>query len=272
VRTFSTAPKAIFTSSWANRHLIRTLVCREIAQRYRGSILGVLWSFFYPLFMLTVYTFVFSVVFNARWGSPSGSKVEFALTLFVGLMVFNFFADCLIKAPDIIVKNTNYVKKIVFPVEILPWVTWGSALFHFAVSFVVWLIFYLLFIGIPHGSAFLFPVILIPLSLFLLGLCWLISSLSVYLRDLSQVMIIVTRALLFLTPIFYPLSAVPEKYRLFIYLNPLSFLVEQSRSLMLHGGSVSWPGMALQLVASAAIACFGFAWFQKTRKGFADVL
>jgi lipopolysaccharide transport system permease protein len=128
MQDFSVAPTEIARSLWRNRSLVRSLVQREVVGRYRGSFLGILWSFFNPVFMLLVYTFVFSVVFKARWGTASDSKTEFALVLFAGLLVFNVFAECFNRAPTLILSNVNYVKKVVFPLEILPWVTLGSTL------------------------------------------------------------------------------------------------------------------------------------------------
>jgi len=141
MQKFPTSPKAMFESLWLNRSLIKVLVIREVAGRYRGSILGIFWSFFNPVFMLAVYTFVFSVVFKARWGLVNESRAEFSLILFAGLLIFNLFAECLNRAPSLILANTNYVKKVVFPLEILPWVAFGAALFHALVSLTVWLFF-----------------------------------------------------------------------------------------------------------------------------------
>ena len=140
MRHFSASPIEMFANLWRNRELIKASAKREVLGRYRGSFLGVLWSFFNPLFMLAVYTFVFSVVFQARWGGGSGSKTEFALVLFAGLLVFNLFAECINRAPGLILSNTNYVKKVVFPLEILPFVALLSALFHTLISLGVWLI------------------------------------------------------------------------------------------------------------------------------------
>jgi lipopolysaccharide transport system permease protein len=149
MQNFSIAPTEMVNSLWRNRNLVRSLVHREVVGRYRGSFMGILWSFFNPIFMLLVYTFVFSVVFKARWNSGSDSKTEFALVLFAGLLVFNLFSECFNRAPSLILSNVNYVKKVVFPLEILPWVTLGSALFHAAISLIVWFCAYIFFIGIP---------------------------------------------------------------------------------------------------------------------------
>jgi lipopolysaccharide transport system permease protein len=234
--------------------------------------MGILWSFFNPMIMLAVYTFVFSDVFKARWGGGSDSKTEFALVLFAGLITFHFFAECINGAPQSILSNVNYVKKVVFPLEVLPVVVLCSAAFHFLISFLVWLLFYLLFFGWPPLTIFWLPIVLLPHILLILGLSWLFASLGVYLRDISQIVGVGTTILLFLSPIFYPVSALPENFQLFIYLNPLTFIVEQARNVMIWGHGINWLGFALSLAISISVAWLGFAWFQKTRKGFADVL
>jgi lipopolysaccharide transport system permease protein len=178
---FPVAPREMVESFIRNRSLIVAMIKREVIGRYRGSILGILWSFFHPLFMLAVYTFVFSFVFKARWNIGSDSKTEFALVLFSGLMVFNLFADCFSRSPNLIVSNVNFVKKILFPLEILPWVTIGTSLFHFFISLIVWLVFFILFIKIPPGTAILFPMVITPVILFALGFSWFLASLGVFL-------------------------------------------------------------------------------------------
>lgn len=270
---FSTDPRELTASLWRNRALIFTLVQREVLGRYRGSILGVLWSFFNPVLMLAVYTFVFSVVFQARWGSgTSGSKAEFALILFAGILVFNLFAECINRAPSLILGNASYVKKVVFPLEVLPWVSFGAASFHALISLGIWLLFSLFVFGQPHLTVLLFPLLLLPLTLLTMGLSWLLASLGVYLRDVTQVVGIVITICMFLTPLFYPLSAIPEAYRGVLSLNPLTLIIEQARDLLIFGKGMAWKQFGLLTFLSAVIAWFGFAWFQKTRKGFADVL
>ena len=171
---YSVSPKEMIASSWRNRQLILQMIKREVIGRYRGSVLGLLWSFFNPVFMLIVYTFVFSVVLKARWNVGSDSKSEFALVLFAGLLVFNMFAECITRAPFLILSNVNYVKKVIFPLETLPIVAIGSSLFHTAASLTVWLIFYFVLFGTPHITLFLIPIILFPLICFTLGLSWLL--------------------------------------------------------------------------------------------------
>ncbi len=272
MQEFTVSPFEMIASFWRNRSLIKAMVVREVAGRYRGSIFGILWSFFNPLLMLAVYTFVFSVVFKARWGTGSDSKTEFALLLFAGLIVFNLFAECVNRAPGLILSNVNYVKKVVFPLEILPWVALGAALFHALISLGVWLLAYLLLFGLPHLTVLLLPLVILSLLVFIMGLSWGLSSLGVYLRDVSQFIGIVTTVLMFLTPIFYPASSIPEKYRHLLFVNPLYPTIEQTRQVLFWGKIPDMKILVVYLLGAAIVAWLGFAWFQKTRKGFADVL
>lgn len=272
MRSFSASPVEMYVSLWRNRELIKALAKREVLGRYRGSVLGLLWSFFNPLFMLAVYTFVFSVVFKARWNTESDSKTEFALVLFAGLIVFNLFAECINRAPGAILSNVNYVKKVVFPLEILPVIALLSVLFHGLISLVVWLLAYLIFFGLPHATVLYLPLVILPLFLLIMGLSWMLSSLGVYLRDVSQFVVLFTTALMFLTPIFYPATALPEHYRPLLYLNPLTIIIEQTRDVLFWGKAPDCFILMIYWVVNLGIAWLGFAWFQKTRKGFSDVL
>ncbi len=237
--------------------------------------MGLTWSLLNPILMLTVYTFVFSVIFKSRWGSAATSeesRAQFALILFVGMIVHGLFAEVVNRAPGLIVGNANYVKKVVFPLEVLPVVTVGAAVFHAFVSLGVLLTAF----GPVHGfipwSAVLLPVILLPFLLLIVGLAWMLASLGTYLRDIGQTVGIVTSVMMFLSQVFYPMSALPEAFRPFFMANPLTFVIEQSRNVLIWGHSPDWPGLAIYAVISVAVAAAGFAWFQKTRKGFADVL
>ena len=272
MRDFSASPREMVASLWLNRNLIKASVKREVLGRYRGSVMGILWSFFNPLFMLAVYTIVFSVVFKARWVAGSNSKTEFALVLFAGLMMFSLFAECINRAPGLILSNVNYVKKVVYPLEIMPVVTLLSAMFHALISLGVWLLAYCLFFGVPHATALLLPFVVVPFVMFIMGLSWALASLGVYLRDVSQIIGVVTSVLMFMSPIFYPVSALPEYYRHLLYLNPLTPVIEMTRDVLYWGKIPDLVVLCIYWLATAVIAWLGFAWFQKTRKGFADVL
>ncbi|MBE0598085.1 MAG: ABC transporter permease [Desulfuromonadales bacterium] len=269
----SVSPLTFIRSAWRNRHLIGQMVRREVGGRYRGSVLGLLWSFLNPLFMLVIYTFVFSVVFQARWGEgSSGSRTEFAMILFSGLIVFNLFAEVVNRSPTLILGHPNLVKKVVFPLEVLPVVAAGSALFHALVSLGVLLGVRLLLDQEFSPTVVFLPLLLLPLLLVTLGVSWFLASIGVFLRDTSQTIGIVTTAMLFLSPVFFPVSALPEAFRAVQFLNPLAFPVEESRNLLIWGKMPQWSGMALYLLFSVLVAWCGLFWFQRTRKGFADVL
>jgi lipopolysaccharide transport system permease protein len=269
---FSIAPQDAVIGMWRDRRLILTLVKRDVLVRYRGSIMGILWSFFNPLLMLAIYTFFFSVVFKARWRPGNESRTEFALVLFAGLLVFNLFSECVNRAPGTVLTNVGYVKRVVFPLEILPLVTLGSALFHAGISTAVWLLFYMAVHGIPPATALLFPIVLLPFLLLLMGLSWLLASLGVYLRDVSHVIGIVTAALMFLSPLFYPISNLPQEFQAVWHLNPLASMIEQTRDVLIWGNGPGMGTLAWHTATAAFVAWAGYAWFQKTRKGFADVL
>lgn len=272
MQVYSTTPQELVQSLWRNRDLIMALASRDVRSRYRGSTAGILWSFFNPVLMLIVYTFVFSVIFEARWGSAGGGKAEFALVLFAGLIVFNVFSECVNRAPNLIISHATYVRKVVFPLEILPWVALASALFHAGASFLVWLLFSLAVFGLPPGSVALFPVVLVPALLLTMGVSWLLASLGVYVRDTSQAVGIVTVAMLFFSPILYPMTVVPEAYRRLLYLNPLTVAIESGREVLIWGTLPDWRLLAVYMVFASLVAWLGFSWFQKTRRGFADVI
>lgn len=272
MRVDASSPLSMLTSYWGNRNLIFALAKREVIGRYKGSFLGMLWSLFNPILMLAVYTFFFSTIFKARWPGGSESKTEFALVLFAGLLIFNFFAECLGRAPTLVLGNPNYVKKVVFPLEIMAFVLVGAAGFHFVVSLVVWIFFYLIFFGVPTLHIFYLPFILIPLVFFTLGFIWILASLGVYLRDVNQIVAAAIPALMLLSPVFFPISALPEQMHIFFQLNPMTFLIEQTRGVLIWQKGVEWDHWFMQTIISVGFAWIGYAWFQKTRKGFADVV
>ena len=266
------SPLEILRSALKNRSLIFQMTKREVIGRYRGSMLGIAWSFFNPLIMLAVYTVVFSTVFQAKWGVGSDSKTEFALVLFVGMIVHGILAESMNNSPSLMLRNTSYVKKVVFPLEILPWIVMGSTLFHALISVVVWLLFYLIVNQSLQWTAVFLPLVFIPLVLFSMGISWMLASLGVYIRDIGQMTGVLTTVLLFMSPIFYPASRLPEPYQTILYLNPLTFVIEQARDVLMWGNMPDWSGMGVAFVVSFFVAWLGFAWFQKTRQGFADVL
>jgi lipopolysaccharide transport system permease protein len=272
MRTFSHSPREYVASLWTNRALIKALVIRDVVGRYRGSVIGVMWSLFQPLLMLLVYSFVFSVVFKSRWEGGTSSRLEFALVLFAGLIVFNLFSECINRAPNLVLANVNYVKKVIFPLEILPWVTLGAAGFHALVSLGVWLVFYVFVYGVPHLTSLWLPIVLLPLVFGVMGLCWFLASFGVYLRDVGQFTLVVTSVLMFLSPLFYPVSALPPTFQQAMHLNPLTPTIEAVRDVLVWGHMPNLHMLVPHLLISSLFSWLGFAWFQKTRKGFADVL
>lgn len=264
---------SMFASAWVYKGLIKQMTYREIIGRYKGSMIGLAWSFFNPLLMLTVYTFVFSVVFKAKWNSDlNAGQGEFAVILFAGMIVFNIFAECFTRAPTLMIANANYVKKIVFPLEILPWIVLGNALFHALISLVVLLIAEYFVLGYIPWTALMLPIVIAPFLVGLVGLSWFLAALGVYLRDLGQLVGIFTTVLMFTSPLFFPLSALPENIQPWLRLNPLAYVIEETRAVIIFADYPSWSNLATAYAVGLLVAVVGFALFQKARKGFADVL
>ena len=260
-------------SIWRHRQLTLQLAKREFANRHRGSLLGLLWMVVTPVCMLLVYTFVFSVIFKSRWsGAESGNHGEFAVILFCGLTVFAFFSETVSRAPNLVVSNPSYVKKVIFPLEILPVATFLASLFQGLLTLLIlYLADFFLFGRLPWTVVFL-PLVLAPLTLFTLGLSWLISSLGVFLRDLSHIVPLALTALMFLTPVFYPVSAVPHQLKLLCELSPLAYAVEDARRILIWGELPRLTMLLLHLVIGLTTALIGYWWFNRTRKAFADVI
>ena len=268
------SPLALGKSLWRNRQLIVQMTKREVVGRYKGSVMGLAWSFFNPVFMLVVYTFVFSVIFKSRWGGVGGdeSKTQFAVVLFVGMIVYSLFAEVLGRAPGLILSNINYVKKVVFPLEILPVIAMGAALSHSFISLSVLLVAFALFNGYLQWTAVFTPLVLLPLVIITMGLAWMLAAIGVFLRDVGQTIGIILTVMMFLSPIFFPVTAVPERFRPFMMANPLTFIIEQAREVLIWGHTPDWIGLGAYTATALMIAWGGYALFQKTRKGFADVL
>jgi lipopolysaccharide transport system permease protein len=252
--------------------LIVQMARRDVAGRYRGSFMGVFWSFFNPLLMLFVYTFVFGVIFKARWNNHVTGHIQFAIILFAGLNINTLFAECANRATTLIVENPNFVKRVVFPLETLTWSTLGAGLFHLLVSTIVLLVMSLLVNGHIPWTVVLFPVVIVCFLPCVAAVAWLLASLGVFLRDLKQMVGIITTALLFVAPIFFPRAMIPMPYRDWMYLNPLTVIVEASQNVLVWGKPPIWSHLAIYAVVSCLFAWLAFAWFEKTRKGFADVV
>ena len=252
--------------------LVTQMTKRDVIGRYRGSFIGLFWSFFNPLLMLGVYTFVFGFIFKSRWTGQSAGQFEFAVILFAGLNINSMFAECANRAPTLIIENRNFVKKIVFPLETLSWSTLGSALFHLLISTLVLLGFSLLIRGFIPWTAVFFPVVVAAFVPFVAGLIWFLGALGVFLRDLKHAIGIITAMLMFLAPIFYPKELIPEQYRDLLYLNPLTTIVEASRDVLIWGRMPDWGMLGAYTIAACLFAWVSFSWFERARKGFPDVL
>jgi len=268
----SLTPLSPLRAAWDNRTLISRLIVRDIQSRYRGTMLGLAWALGVPLATLAVYLFVFMHVFSVRWDEGHGSRAEYALILFAGLIAFNLFAECLNRAPSLLLENVGYIKRVVFPLEILPFVSLGSALVHAALSGLVLLACHLAVLGLPPLTALLMPLTFVPLILWVLGLSWLLAALGVYLRDIKPLVGVATTLLLFVSPVFYPVSAVQGTVRALLWLNPLTPLLEDIRLELFGGQAPPFSSMLLAFFLSYLAAWLGFAWFAKTRPGFADVV
>ena len=270
-------PSDFAQALWQHRELLWQLSKRSIESRYRGSLLGRAWSLITPLLMLAVYTFVFSSVFRARWGDLQEiGPLAFAINLFTGLIVFNLFSEVLNQSPDLMLRNSNLVTKVVFPLELLPAASVISALFNATTSVSVLILFQIAnsILGgePPHIEILWLPLIWTPLLAGCLALSWITSALGVYLRDLGQITNVATNLLLFMSAVFYPLSALPVQWQPVLFLNPLVPIIEQTRLVVVTGRG---PGMNYLTVGFtvAIIACeMSYRFFRKARRGFADVL
>lgn len=265
-------PTSPYRALYRHFSLVLQMAKRDVVGRYRGSFIGLLWSFFNPLLMLAIYAFVFGYIFKSRWAGQTGGHLEFVVILFAGLNINALFAECANRAPSLIVENTNFVKKVVFPLETLSWSVLGSALFHLAVSTVVLL---LIETGANHSvpwTVLLFPLVLVCFLPMLAGTIWLFASLGVFLRDLKQAVGIMTTAIMFMAPIMYPRTLIPEPYRGWMVLNPLTIIVESSQDVLVWGRMPPWGDLGVYVASACLFAWAAFAWFERTRKGFADVL
>ncbi len=271
------SPYALLASLARNWDLIWQMTKREVVGRYKGSILGLFWSFFHPLLMLAVYTFAFSFIFKIRIRplvtGTVDSTTDFAFYCFTGMIIFTIFAEVVARAPSIILQHPNYVTKVVFPLEVFPFVLTGAAIIHSLISVGVLLLGFVLIQHTLHITFLLLPLILIPHILFILGFSWFLASLGVYLRDVAQTISIVIMIMTYLSPVFYATENIKEPaIKTLILLNPLTIPIENARHILLEGVMPEWSMLGIHSAISLLICCLGFAWFQRTKRGFADVL
>jgi lipopolysaccharide transport system permease protein len=253
---------------WEQRYLLGKLVHRDVLLRYRGAMFGVAWMLFSPLFMLAVFAYVFGGIFQARWHEQTG--VPYWLLLYAGLITFNVFAETVSRAPASVRSYPSYVKKIIFPVHILPVVPLGSALVHCIFNFLI-LLAALAWSGHWHVQVLLFPLLLVPVLLIALGLAWFVGAWGVYIKDMTQIIPMFVQVLMFVSPVFYPVDAVPAFLRPLYHFNPLGVVIEANRALVTDL-PVAWSAWLIALVAGALAALLGYAFFQHAREEFADAL
>lgn len=268
-------PFSLIGGLWRLRGLIWQFTQRELMGRYKGSMLGLVWTLLTPLLMLCVYTFVFSVIFKIRWSdAPAGAmRADFALRMFCALIIFNVFAETVNRAPTLIVNSPNYVKKVVFPLEVLPLSVLGACLFTALMSAVILLIGEGVFVQrFPPWQIVYFPLVLLPLVMFTCGVAWFLASIGVFLRDVGHIISVVMQILFYVTPIFYSIKDIPRAFQIFFYINPLTVMVEGARYTLYLGQSIPWRWWGIVTLASWAVMQLGYAWLHKTKRGFADVI
>lgn len=262
-------PFAAFGRYWG---LTRELTRSEILGRYRGANFGLLWSLISPFLMLAVYTIAFGEILKSRWPQAPTNNAEFGMILFIGIIVHGFFAECLVRAPKLMLENTSYIKRVVFPLEILPWTMVLSALFHMVMNLVVFaLLALLVYRHLPPQFALL-PLVLLPLVLVTIAVSWFVSSIGVYVRDVAQVTPVIATSMFFLSSAIVPVGLVPERFRLVFELNPLTFFIDQARAVALWGQQPDWWGLLLFAIGGLVATYAAAAWFRRTSPGFADVL
>jgi len=249
--------------------LLLRLARRDLEARYRGSVFGALWVVLQPLIMLAVFTFLFSVVFPSRWGGGTGN---FALLLYAGLVVFGLFSEAVLRSATLFLENASYVKKVVFPLEVLPWVSALVAAANALVGAALLLGFYFALVGMPPATAVLAPVVIAPLVVLSVGLSFILASLGVFIRDLRQIVPVLTQALMFLGPVLYPIGTLPEWMRAYAYLNPLTLVIEELRGILFEGRLPDWPALGLYTFIALLVLVLGYALFRRLRPAFADVM
>jgi lipopolysaccharide transport system permease protein len=255
-----------------HRSLTVELARRDILGRYRGASFGLLWSLISPFLMLMIYTFAFGTVMGGRWPQVEEGESSFSIILFAALIVHGFFSECLVKAPMLVVANPNFVKRVIFPIDILPWPLVLSALFHTCTTLLVFLVLRLVMDGQVEWTTVFFPLVMLPLVVLCLAMAWFLASLGVYLRDITQVTPLLSLAMLFLSTAMMPIEAVPQAYRWVFVLNPLSFIIDQTRNVLLWGLYPDWVGLGIYLLVAIVLVYAARYFFATTRRGFADVL
>lgn len=254
-----------------HRGLIHSMVQRDLTSRYKGSLIGLMWTVITPAVMITIYTVIFSGIFGAKFGAEGG-HLRFAAYLFCGMLPWIAISDGIQRSTTVLTDNVNLVRRVVFPLEVLPANLALSALVQQLLGTIVLLLVALLMQRTLHPTVLLIPVLLVPQLLMTLGISWLMASLGVFIRDMTHVNQLMLQMLMYLTPILYPENLIPAGYRWLVDLNPLAPLIRSYRFILLEGRMPDWRGLSFTFLF--AIACFGIGywWFERTKKAFADVL
>ena len=269
-----TARRAVWRPLWqlpGRLELILSLARRDLVARYKGSVLGIVWAVITPVVMIAIFTFVFAGIFNARFG-PRGTPWDYALYLFCGLLPWTMFQETLQSSSTTIVTHANLVKRVVFPLETLPVAQALSALANQMFGLFALIVAAVIVQHQLHATVLWLPALLIPQLLFTLGAAWLVASLGVFWRDIAQGITLVLMAWMYLTPIIYPESIVPERYRPFIYANPFTSLVRSYRRIFLEGLAPDWGSLLYFTILAVILFVFGYWWFAKSRRNLADVI
>lgn len=264
--------RKLISNIFENKSLLKQLCIRDFSARYKSGYLGVAWTIVNPLMMLALYSFVFVAVFKMRWGIEDTTGNSFILLLFTGILVHGFFCEFVARAPTLITSNPAYVKKVVFPLELLPVMPLLGAMVNFIVGMLLVIIMQLWINEILYSTIFLLPVIFIPFVIMLIGISYIFSALGVYFRDLTQMSGIVCTIAMFASPVLFPLDAVPENYRMLLYFNPITLIVEQVREIVILGVIPNLIYTLIYSIVAVSILCFGVIWFKVLKKGFSDVL
>ncbi|HAT8606378.1 ABC transporter permease [Legionella pneumophila] len=269
--SFSTHPKEMFASFWRYRGLLYQLIKRDILGRYKRSSMGLLWVVLSPLLMLTMYTVVFGVILQVRWPGVDNCLM-YSLILYIGLTIFTFFSECLSAAPNLIASKSHLVKKIIFPLEIYPLVPIGSACFFALINTFLSCIYCYFVLGTVHLTALFLPILYLPLVFLTIGLSWIFCSLGILISDIEHVMRFLLRIALYLSPVFYSIKKIPPEFQPYLFINPLTYIIEQAREMMVFGVLPDLSSFLLYFSFCLGCSYLGFYWFQTTREEFAEIL
>jgi lipopolysaccharide transport system permease protein len=261
------SPLAIVRTLVAHRRLLAQLSKTSLSSNHRGSLLGRAWVVLDPLIMLAVYGFVFGMIFASR-----GGRSDFVLGLYGGMLAYQIFSAAAVASASVVPASRNYVKQLVFPVEILPASTVGGVIIPSLIGFALLLIALLIVKQAIPWTAVLLPIIVLPVVLIALGSAWLFGALGVYVPDVRRIVALVAQVGFFITPIIWPIEQFPKDWAWVVHLNPLTAVVEGVRAVTLKGIQPDWSALGWSALFGLVLCQVGYAFFMKTKRGFADVL